>query len=741
MRKGIRILTALAAALLTFSGCGAEGTTKNTEAESQTGKKIQDSNEMFPVAERQETNRLRPAKYNGLEVLKPENAVYTGTPLTLAGQDGFYVLRSFYLDSGYQCFLEHYAAPDFEPTWIELPLEDWNLTVETVVGFDLSENGMSFLLDAGETSEGYLIVNTDQSGALQEKIYSEEKFTNIEGLPVFRYSGGYYFVVSGNRKECICLDTGGKSAGTYVCGGDRRSIGAPVKGGGGEVLFPVTDGETGDTELVTFDGESGAWKERAVLPQETVNLLCGMSGQQLFYVAQERLNCWNVENGSRETLFSFANIGISPQTDRLCLLAAENGDVWLYVGTLTREYVMTFSEDVEEAQIRLTMLCDGDSDFKSSVTRFNQLHPQYAVNMEEPAADADSYRNRIMADIMNGEGPDLLYLSYEDFAALADMGALSDMGEYMDAAVMDKLLPNVKSFGEHDGILQGIAPVISGVNTLFTSGQTWDGESWSLDDILRLAEEKNDLQGLFTYSMGNMELYNTLHCLVGMNLGQSKFIDWENGKSRFEENHFAAVLEMVEKYSGNGTAGSGGVDGEARVREGSYLAMNYPINMAYTFFAILSDIDGAGYAVGYPVEEGSGNYFSVEGLLVVNRNAQEKTAIKAFLEYMLSLENQAEFKRSLSVRRDITDVTVVYNEYVEQYMWEGQGLLPNKADGSTYVEEYRAFMENCRPAEGGTVLYDIIWEETESYFSDARKVQDVVRAIDNRIQLYLDERK
>ena len=741
MKKGTQILAAMTAAILTFSGCGAEGTTADTDAEGQGGKQTQSGDEMFPVAERQETNRLRPADYNELEALKPENALYSITPRTLAGQDGFYVLRSFYMDSGYQCFLERYAAPDFEKTTLELPLGDWNLTDETVVGFDLSESGMSFLLEAGETSGEYWIVNTDRSGALQTEIHPEEKFTDTEGTPVFRRGDGYYYVVSGDGQECIALDAEGKTAGTYSGGGEGRSIGAPVKSGSGEVIFPVTDEETGDTKLIIFDGESGTWKERAVLPQESVTLLCGMSGQQLFYIAQEKLNCWNVEDGSRETLFSFANIGISPQTDRICLLPAENGDVRLYVGTLKKEYVMTLSENVEEAQIQLAMLCQGNSDFKSGVTRFNQVYPQYSVNMQEPESDADSYRSRIMADIVNGEGPDLLYLSYEDFVVLADMGALTDLDEFVDAAVMDKLLPNVKSLGERDGKLLGIAPGISSVSTLFTSGQTWDGEGWSLDDILRLADEKKDLQGLFTYPMGDMELYNTLYSLVGIDLAQSKFIDLESGESRFGENNFAAVLELVKKYSGNGNAGSGGVDGAARVREGSYLAMNYPFTRADFFFIILSNIDGAGHAVGYPVEEGSGNYFSVGGILAVNRNAQEKTAIKAFLEYMLSLENQAEFKNSLSVRKDITDVTVQYNEYVEQYMWEGLGLLPGKADGSTYVEEYKAFMESCLPDKGDTVLFDIIWEEAESYFSDAKKAQDVVGAIDNRIQLYLDERK
>ena len=245
MKKGTQILAALAAAVLTFSGCGAEGTTTNTDAESQSGKQTQGSDEMFPVAERQETNRLRPVNYGGLEVLKPENAEYTRMPLTLAGQDGFYVLRGFYMDSGYQCFLERYAAPDFEKTTLELPLGDWKLTDETVVGFDLSESGMSFLLEAGETSGEYRIVNTDQNGVLQAEIRPEERFADTEGTPVFRYGDGYYFVVSGNGQECTALDAEGKTAGAYPCGGEGRSIGSPVKSGSGEVIFPVTDEGTG----------------------------------------------------------------------------------------------------------------------------------------------------------------------------------------------------------------------------------------------------------------------------------------------------------------------------------------------------------------------------------------------------------------------------------------------------------------------------------------------------------------
>lgn len=304
---------------------------------------------------------------------------------------------------------------------------------------------------------------------------------------------------------------------------------------------------------------------------------------------------------------------------------------------------------------------------------------------------------------------------------------------------LDCLLPGAREYGSCEEGLVGLLPDITGVNTLFAAEGTGNATGWTLEEVMLLAEERDGLEGLFTYPMGDMEIYNVLRTLVGNGIGQSAFLDAEKKESRFAEGNFAAVLEFVKRYTKN--VHSGSADGAARIREGEYLAMCYPINMAYTFFSVLAETDGAGYAIGYPTESGSGNYFTADGILVVNRNAENKEAISAFLEYLLSAENQKEFKKSLSVRTDITDVTVQYQEYDGQgiFVWNGQGMLPKKEDGSTYIEEYNAFMQSCVPQKEDSVYFDIIWEEAEGYFDGTRKAEDVVSAIDNRIQLLLDE--
>ena len=73
---------------------------------------------------------------------------------------------------------------------------------------------------------------------------------------------------------------------------------------------------------------------------------------------------------------------------------------------------------------------------------------------------------------------------------------------------------------------------------------------------------------------------------------------------------------------------------------------------------------------------------------------------------------------------------------------EGKGALKLelKPDGTSYLEEYMDFLENCAVDRGwpGQIAV-ILSEELASYFSDDRTAEDAVANIQNRVQLYLDE--
>ena len=155
----------------------------------------------------------------------------------------------------------------------------------------------------------------------------------------------------------------------------------------------------------------------------------------------------------------------------------------------------------------------------------------------------------MLIDVMNGKGPDVLYLSYEDLLKLKNHSAIAEMGDLIPDSIRDTLIPGVTEFGEIDGKMYGI-PTSVEIQTMFTNRELWDGEGWTLDDVLDMAEDNSDLYGIFTWGSSNADAYETLRLLTEFDITQkkSKFIDWENGISCFEEKDFMRVLETVQYY-------------------------------------------------------------------------------------------------------------------------------------------------------------------------------------------------
>ena len=57
------------------------------------------------------------------------------------------------------------------------------------------------------------------------------------------------------------------------------------------------------------------------------------------------------------------------------------------------------------------------------------------------------------------------------------------------------------------------------------------------------------------------------------------------------------------------------------------------------------------------------------------------------------------------------------------------------------MEEYLLFLENCAPLpQSYEMIEDIVLEEVEVYFSSNCTAEQAAEKIDNRVQLYLDER-
>ena len=65
--------------------------------------------------------------------------------------------------------------------------------------------------------------------------------------------------------------------------------------------------------------------------------------------------------------------------------------------------------------------------------------------------------------------------------------------------------------------------------------------------------------------------------------------------------------------------------------------------------------------------------------------------------------------------------------------------LDGKGDGTSFLQEYVESMENAKVDIGIGEVQNIILEEAEAFFTGDKTLEEVVRVIQSRVQLYFDE--
>ena len=755
-----------------LAGCQGAGDEDVTENNLQAGSSAPaDWNEGFVMGPQQDGESLYVTEYVNLNHGAPEDMTNRSWPVSRVNGEAFYALWECYEEQDIRQFLEVHTPGVAEPVQtIELDTTAWEFPDASIVSFDVAEDGYVFLLTADyiEDEEGikysgsFKIVYTDSQGAMTSLVdlssivqkLQEKGLLQLAGISInqlYRDQEGYLYFLTVQRTVLFVLDAEGTLVTEYSCPGSGSSrtsdmIVDPIRDDSGRLIFPVQLGD--DTPMLFYGKTENSLKELAALDEYLFVTWCGMYGSSVYYVDDHRASLirWDVDTGLREKVLDMAEAGYSG-TQNVCMLIEGEHQVWLRitsrVSSDTEDYVVALSNQEPEYSdpVSLVILARNQEGkfLSSTVADFNRKNPLYTATMEMDQENLEVLRTRTMADIMAGGGPDILCVSSEDMEVLAEMGALIPIDQLISDETLEALLPGIIQGGTLNGKLMGIAPEAT-VGTLVTSKSIWAESSWTLNDVLTLAEQKEGLEGIFTYGSAVMGEYNVLHDLIGRDLENTRFVDMETRESRFEQENFMQVLEVVKRFSG---AGGSYMDGRERISKGAYLAEDLTVWNPMDFFGVLAEIDGEGSVVGFPTESGTCNFIYDKGLLVINAKSENIEAVTAFLEYLLSFENQATLSLdSLSVRSDMADRLITYNEYLESYVWNipgGKMVLKEHAGGTNFAEEYNAFLQSCVPGKNSSYIFDIVWEEAQSYFSGGKDALTVTRTIDNRVQVYLDE--
>lgn len=477
----------------------------------------------------------------------------------------------------------------------------------------------------------------------------------------------------------------------------------------------------------------------------------------LYYLGGDSLVRWDVENNTRELLFRLHENGIQTGWSTCGLAVNDKAQLLICLvgqgkGTI---YVMTDEEIPDEDKIRLCSLQG-----KAGIYYFQKLaatFPQHGGNvrigleLEEREEYQEDYRNRILAEMTVGKGPDILYVSQEDMILLQEKGLLCDLSELIPQEIKGELIPGVLELGTVNGELVGLVPEAS-FTTMSVASQIWDKDSWTIDDFIEQMETKEHWECLVNWSGFGVDGHSLFYILFS-DLADSFVLNLEQGTCDFNNEKFVHILEFCQKYGMPGDRQQ--LDKDERVRMFKEGDMAAEINYLYGGLEHFSDIMARNgevcHIVGYPSEKGSGNYVDSYsyGYLVVNAQTKYKEEIQKYFALLLDYDNQFETSGG-PVRMDVIRNCVDYDEFNQRYYqiysndpeYPAHMVIALKPDGTTYLEEFLEFVASCEPRPYcPPQISAIISEELNLFFDGSKSAEETAAIIQRRVQLYLDERK
>lgn len=417
----------------------------------------------------------------------------------------------------------------------------------------------------------------------------------------------------------------------------------------------------------------------------------------------------------------------------------------------TEEYILVFRDktgytmyryqktDAAEQRVVVIEAVYGSApDLQEAAATYTRTHPGVTVVFKTGEFEArENTWNRMTMEIAAGRGSDILVVYRNQLGSILDSGMLTDMTSLIPKEVLDQIYPGVLEAGYVDGKLYSLV-TNAWTCTLFADRDVWKESGWTLDDVIPML---NGTGREFIASTNGCSGDEILQKLLLYDLEHSKFLDLQAGTCNFNSAEFQELLTLCKEMDNrlpNATS-YGRNDGKEMGDLISGKALAYEgVSMSFKDYCRIRDLLGDDYfTVGYPAESGSGSYWQWSYSLAVNCNSENLDVVQ---DILLMLLEQSNVKRDAYLDGKIIEDWTGTKYYTLNYDINNW-FYPLKEDGTTYVEEYTAYLDSCVPFPlEADYIRTIIIEEAAPFFSGDKDVKTVCEIIQNRAQLYLDER-
>ena len=401
---------------------------------------------------------------------------------------------------------------------------------------------------------------------------------------------------------------------------------------------------------------------------------------------------------------------------------------------------------------------------KADVVAFNKQSDKYRIEIKEYGEGDKDYETMVSlwsADMSSGDGPDIIDMVYcpVGLGELVSMGAVEDLNPYLDGDAdvnREDYVENAMKLYEADGKLYAVMRCF-GIDTMIgKESDVGSGTSWTLDDLMALVDSKESDVELFEYTTK----YNALQMMLAIN--GDKFVDEENGTCSFQDGEFIKILEFANRFPQDITYDQSGPSSMEKIRNGKLLLLKETVTSVQQYQLYESTFGEPINMIGYPTSGESGTMITPNGTTVaMNANSKNKEGVWEFMKFLLDEERQENLQsanagfpvlKSALEKQFEKDMTKEYYEDVDGTQKEmPKGVWTTGASGEVTVDVYaaskeqvdriRQMIDTAGGARIDSQILSIIVDEAQSYFDGQKKAEDVTGLIQERVQVYLNEKR
>jgi len=493
------------------------------------------------------------------------------------------------------------------------------------------------------------------------------------------------------------------------------------------------------------------------------------AGYDLFVTDNQNLYGYNL-GGELVKLMSYTDSDLNIWNFS-SLLAINPTRFWamIYDSFENRNYIAQFTKvPPEEVADKINIVLAGsfiDWDVKNRVIAFNRSHDKYRITMLDYSIyntndDWMAGVTRLNTDIASGRIPDILTVSNDlPFESYAAKGLFADLKPFVnkDAELdMNDLMPNVVEAFSMNGKWFRLVPQF-GVGTVMAKTSLVGTEpGWTLADAQAL-QARMPNSSLFDITTTRSSLM--YHAMI---YGGDKFIDWNKGVCRFNDDGFIQLLEFMKQFP---------EEIDYNREDMMYYWNNWESNfrMDRTLLLITSLFNLRDYnrlvkgqfgepvtLIGFPTDEGLGAaLFTFQSFAMSARSRNSDGAWEFLRQYLLDDFQQGQTLHMLPLSRKAFDIRA--KEAMQKPFWldengnkveyddiwwaDGQEIpIPPMSQAEVdMLVDYILSVNSI--GEYNQSLVNIINEETAFFFNGQKSVRDVVEIIQSRAQIYVNENR